>query len=78
MILAGDIGGTNTRLGLFKQKGSDLFLLSEKKYASNSWREIELIIEHFLKNTIDDASKIEAGCLSLVAPLRKINASLPI
>ncbi|WP_425801412.1 glucokinase [Desulfitobacterium sp. Sab5] len=71
MILAGDIGGTNTRLGLFKQKGSDLFLLSEKKYASNSWREIELIIEHFLKNTIDDASKIEAGCLSLAGPIEE-------
>lgn len=71
MILAGDIGGTNTRLGLFKNIGSDLFLLAEKRYASNSWREIESIIENFIKDTIKEASKIEAGCLSLAGPIEE-------
>lgn len=69
MILAGDIGGTNTRFGLFEKKGTNLFLSAEKKYASKSWREIVSIIDHFLRSTGMDSSEIEAGCLSLAGPI---------
>lgn len=69
MILAGDIGGTNTRFGLFEKKGTNVLPIAEKKYASNSWQDINLIIDHFLRSSGKDSTEIDAGCLSLAGPI---------
>lgn len=70
MILAGDIGGTNTRLALFEQRDSELYLIKGKKQASNSWRNLDEIICDFLKESGVDQKQVTAGCLSLAGPIQ--------
>jgi glucokinase len=49
MILAGDIGGTNTRLGLFEGTGDRPILALEKTYPSGSHSSLEAIVRRFLE-----------------------------
>ncbi len=62
MILAGDIGGTNTRLCLFdgsKKVGE------EKKYQSQKYQSLEAIVREFL-----GSQKVERGCFGVAGPVR--------
>ena len=49
IVLAGDVGGTNTRLGLFEVSRGRLRLLSEKTFLSKNYKGLENILEDFLK-----------------------------
>jgi glucokinase len=57
MILAGDIGGTNTRLALF-QEGK--MVGKEKKFSSKSYKSLEEIIQEFL-----GSRKVEKACFGI-------------
>lgn len=70
MILAADIGGTNTRLGLFEQRGSELYLVRQKKQASKDWQDLIPILFDFLEVTGVSITEIETGCLSLAGPIQ--------
>lgn len=62
MILAGDIGGTNTRLALFdrgKQIGE------EKKFSSPRYPGLEPMIQEFLQG-----KKVKAACFGIAGPVR--------
>ena len=64
MILAGDIGGTHSRLGLFRQEAGRLLLVQEKSYASREYRGLADIIRAFLAEanaSVDHASLGIAG-----------------
>ena len=64
MILAGDVGGTHSRLGLFCQEAGRLRLLKEKIYSSREHSGLAEIVKAFLKNqngAIDCASFGVAG-----------------
>lgn len=73
VILAGDIGGTNTRLGLFtSDKGPDS-PVAQKKYRSQDHNGLEEIIRSFLNEhqvTVDRASFGVAG------PIKRNRASI--
>ena len=47
MILAGDIGGTSTRLGLFEVQNQKLRALAVEKYKSKMHRSLEEIVRSF-------------------------------
>jgi glucokinase len=64
-ILAGDIGGTNTRLGLFRAPKKRLCLISEKTFASGEYKNIEDILADFLGRDRD----ISSACLAIAGPL---------
>lgn len=66
MILAGDIGGTHTRLALFKPSG-ELTILELEKYSSSEFSSLEEIVVRFL-----DAKKekVTAACFALAGPVR--------
>jgi glucokinase len=65
LILAGDVGGTNTRLGLFEIARGPLRLLSEKTYPSKNYKGLENILVDFLrKQTI-----IAAACFGVAGPV---------
>jgi glucokinase len=49
LILAGDIGGTKTRLGLFGVSETDCRLLTSTTYPSKAYRGLESIIDDFLQ-----------------------------
>lgn len=62
MILAGDIGGTNTRLALFemgKRVGD------EKKFSSQKYSSLEAIVQEFLQG-----KKVEKACFGVAGPVR--------
>jgi len=48
MMLAGDIGGTKSRLGLFSVSKGDYHLLSEKTFPSQDYKGLEIIVKEFL------------------------------
>lgn len=62
MILAGDIGGTNTRLALF-QNGKRVG--DEKKFPSQKYSSLETIIQEFLQG-----QKVDKACFGIAGPIR--------
>ncbi len=48
MILAGDIGGTSTRLALFEVRGEQLHSIASQTYASRSYASLNDIVREFL------------------------------
>jgi glucokinase len=65
LILAGDIGGTNTRLGLFEVSGSRLRLSYEKTFLSKNYKGIENILADFLRGQ----KGIAAACFGVAGPV---------
>lgn len=63
MILAGDIGGTKTILGLFEQSGGGFALVREHTYASAAAPSLEAMIADFLG--AGDAANVEAACFGV-------------
>ena len=47
IILAGDIGGTNSRLLVSEVVNSDYKILAEKNYPSNQYENLPQVIHHF-------------------------------
>ncbi len=66
MILAGDVGGTKTHLGIFKSEKSKVISVVEKKYASQNYGSLESLINEFL-----DSNKIiiDAACFGIAGPI---------
>jgi glucokinase len=67
VILAGDIGGTKTRLGLFSVSGGRLRSLSEQTFTSKDDDSVEAIIKTFLKGR----EKVSIACLGVAGPIVK-------
>lgn len=63
MILAGDIGGTHTRLALFEQGRKS----SERKYLSRNYPGLEQIIHEFLQS---EKQKVSKACFGVAGPVR--------
>ncbi len=64
-ILAGDVGGTNTRLGLFEVTRRRPRLLSEKIYSSKNYKGLENILVDFLRGR----RGVAAVCLGVAGPV---------
>ena len=76
MILAGDVGGTNTRLALFARDGSGhLKALSERSYPSREHDSLESVVALFLKEEASrpdgPAGPIEAASFGVAGPVRR-------
>ncbi len=65
LILAGDVGGTNTRLGLFEVTRGHPHLLSEKMYSSKNYKGLENILRDFLRGK----KGIAAACVGVAGPV---------
>ncbi|MGH9916197.1 MAG: glucokinase, partial [Pyrinomonadaceae bacterium] len=52
MILAGDIGGTNTRLALFRLKAERLEMIVEETFPSRQYSTLEEIAKMFVGKQI--------------------------
>ena len=66
-VLAGDIGGTKTRLALFRKNGARLECLGEHKYASREHDSLETIITDFIKRI---GNQPAAACFGIAGPVR--------
>jgi glucokinase len=66
VILAGDIGGTNSRLALFREEGGSLHLSHERKYPSREHNGLEEILNVFLDEA---AERVHSACLGIAGPV---------
>lgn len=66
MILAGDIGGTKSNLGLFDVRGGTLVRVTHKRYASQEHAGLREIARDFLQET---GAKISAAGFGIAGPI---------
>lgn len=66
MILAGDIGGTKTTLGLFKEEAGPRNPVAEETYPSAAFPNLEAITREFLNQTATD---VTAACFGVAGPV---------
>jgi len=65
LILAGDIGGTKTRLGIFTSSRGNVASVREATYASREYGSLEEIIEEFLGHGV----RVDAACFGVAGPV---------
>jgi glucokinase len=66
MTLAGDIGGTNARLGLFHPNSSTMRLAKSATYPSREHASLEDIVRRFVA---EHPASIERACLAVAGPV---------
>jgi len=69
LILAGDVGGTNTRLGLFSVTGQRYRLLSEETFPSKNYSCLEEVLKDFLQGKGLRKSRIASACFGVAGPV---------
>jgi glucokinase len=77
MILAGDIGGTSTRLALYEQKGDQLQSVAEKTFPSGNYTGLEQVVDEFLNG---QAKTVSRACFGIAGPVqngRVVTPNLP-
>lgn len=74
MILAGDIGGTNTLLALFECGETGLRLIVDEGFASMDYYSLEEIIKTFLEN---NSLTVDGACFGVPGPVQNGTAKLP-
>jgi len=67
-ILAGDIGGTNTRLICVSASGSDWQLMAERSYASTDFNSLTQVVELFLAEH-KISTPTDAACFAIAGPV---------
>ena len=67
-VLAGDIGGTHTRLCLLEKKAEKIQIVREQIYASRQYPDLVPIVKVFLQNNADPLP--EAACFAVAGPVR--------
>ena len=68
MILAGDIGGTNTRLAYFDVEGGRLKLVVLQVFRSRKYGALEDIVAEFLR---DHPASIDRACFGVAGPVKR-------
>ena len=66
MILAGDLGGTKSNLGLFEVQREKLVRVAQKRYASQEHFGLEEILTDFLKET---QAKVTQSAFGIAGPV---------
>jgi glucokinase len=74
MILAGDIGGTSTRLALFEQSGDRLRIAIERVYASPAHAGLEDIVAKFIS---EHPLVVTAAAFGIAGPVRNGRVRTP-
>ncbi len=67
MILAGDIGGTNTRLGLFHFRGNRISAAATETYSSLEFDSLDEIVRRFVSG---QPERIEGACFAIAGPVK--------
>ncbi len=69
MILAGDIGGTKTVIGLFEEAGNRLHAIREETFPSQSYGSLEAILDQFLGS--GPRPPLRMACFGVAGPVIK-------
>jgi glucokinase len=65
LILAGDVGGTKTHLGLFNRAGGAIELVREHRYATSQFKSLEEACADFL----GASAAVDAACIGVPGPI---------
>ena len=74
MLLAGDIGGTKSRLALFEVDGPRLRRVARATYPSRDYQGLDQILRKFLA---DHAQPADLICLGIAGPVRQGRVETP-
>ena len=74
MILAGDIGGTNTRMAFFENVSGKLVLAIERDYVSRDHEGLDEIVSQFVS---DVGVTVDAACFGVAGPVLGGRVSTP-
>jgi glucokinase len=66
MILAGDLGGTKSNLGLFDTQQGKLARVASKRYATHQHTGLDVMVQDFLHET---GGKVTASCFGIAGPV---------
>jgi glucokinase len=66
MILAGDLGGTKSNLGLFDVQQGKLSPVAKKRYATQQHSGLDVMVQDFLRET---AGEVVASCFGIAGPV---------
>ena len=77
MIVAGDIGGTHARLGLFEVRDGVPTLMTERHYSSREFSGFELVVRTFLEELRPVATSAAFGLAGTVRDGRVLTPNLP-
>ncbi|GAB4346570.1 MAG: glucokinase [Gammaproteobacteria bacterium] len=69
-LLAGDIGGTHSRLWIADWQEGRLHVHLERRYRNADFRHLDEVVERF-RDESAAADEIEVACLALAAPVRR-------
>jgi glucokinase len=67
MILAGDIGATNSRLAFFSERGGRLEPVAEETYASRHYANLQAIVRKFVSA---HGLPVDVACFGVAGPVR--------
>jgi glucokinase len=76
MLLAGDIGGTKTLLGLFDPLTVRPKLLAIRAFATLEYHDLQTIISEFIAGSVVAAGPIDAACFGVAGPVVGDSAQL--
>src|SRR5689334_13794243 len=68
-VLAGDVGGTSTRLGVFEQRGPRPALIATRTYGTRAFETIEAMATAFLRDAGVPPSTLSAACFGAAGPV---------
>jgi len=74
-VIAGDIGGTNTRLLFAETNASGRVVVAEKHYPSAEYADFVEVLNQFL-NEHDIRTPVDAACFALAGPVESAVVSL--
>ncbi|MBI2820921.1 MAG: glucokinase [Acidobacteria bacterium] len=74
MILAGDVGGTTTRLGLFDDSGGAVRPIEFQVFSSRNYPALEKIVEEFLDRS---PRRLSWACFGVAGPVRRGQVHAP-
>jgi glucokinase len=77
MILAGDVGGTKTNLGLFDVQNGALVKIADKRYVSHEHKGLEEVVADFLRATGAKPTAAGFGIAGAVVVNRVHTSNLP-
>ena len=68
MLLAGDLGGTKTQLGVFRPTGGRPELLDSREYVTLDYASLSAMITAFLGATGVRAQEVQVACVGVAGP----------
>ena len=72
-VLAGDIGGTNTRLAVFNVAGQQLKILAKASYPSQQYASLKDVIAVFQRT---HQHTLQAACFGVAGPVHQQEAKI--